>query len=155
MTNRTINPPRIYSEWAEILDMLKSKTDDVAVLSALQQGTIEWQSGVAERFASKLIDTINSRMNAATDKFQKDLNNARGHEGSVIQALLALRKEMAFLAQAINLPVIPINDRNKYQQLVLQQADNIQKSLEDSAKNDRTGKMSSIIKNHKINNFTR
>jgi len=110
MTQETIRPPKIYSEWVELLDMLKAKTDDVEVLQALQQGSIEWQSGVAERFAKKLTDTINARMNAATDRFQKDLNNARGYEGQIVQALLALRKEMKFLSQAINLPAIPEKD---------------------------------------------
>jgi uncharacterized protein YicC (UPF0701 family) len=137
MTHKAIIPPRTYSEWVEALDL----------------GTIEWQSGVAERFAKKLTDTINTRMNAATDKFQKDLNNARGAEGQVIQALLSLRKEMQFLSQAINLPAIPEKDRGQYYQLVRAQADSMQSSLEDSAKKDRSGKMSSIVRNHKVNAF--
>ena len=153
MIQDSIKPPRIYSEWVEVINMLKAKTDDDAVLQALQQGTIEWQSGVAERFANKLIDTINSRMNAATEKFQRDLNNARGHEGQIVQALLGLRKEMLFLSQAINLNAIPQKDRSHYLQLVLKQADSMQLSLEDSAKKDRTGKMSSIVRNHKVNAF--
>jgi len=153
MIRNAINSPKTYSEWVETFDMLKAKTDDGAVLQALHDGTIEWQSGVAERFARKLTDTINARMNAATDKFQRDMSNARGHEGHIVQALLTLRKEMSFLSQAINLPAIPEKDRNQYYQLVLKQADKMQTSLEDSAKNDRTGKMASIVRNHKVNNF--
>jgi len=153
MIQEAIKPPKIYSEWVEALDMLKARTDDAAVLQALQQGTIEWQSGVAERFAKKLTDTINARMNAASDKFQRDLYNARGHEGHIVQALLALRKEMKFISQAINLGAIPEKDRAQYYQLVLKQADNMQASLEDSAKMDRTGKMASIVRNHKVNVF--
>lgn len=146
-----IKTPSVYSEWVEVLDMLKAKTDDAAVLQALQQGTIEWQSGVAERFTKKLTDTINARMNAATDKFQRDLNNAQGHEGLIVQALLALRKEMSFLSKSINLPAIPEKERTQYYQLVLKHADSIQASLEDSAKKERTGKLASIVRNHKVN----
>ena len=153
MMNGGIKPPAIYSEWVETLDMLEAKTDDADVLQALRQGTIEWQSGVAERFAKKLTGVINARMNAATDKFQRDLNNAHGQEGPLVQALLALRKEMSFLSQAINLPAIPEKDREQYHQLVIKQADAMQTSLEDSAKSDRTGKMSSIVKNHRVNAF--
>jgi hypothetical protein len=153
MTQNAIKSPKTYSEWAEIFDMLKSKTDDNAVLQALHGGTVEWQSGVAERFAKKLTDTVNARMNAATDKFQRDMNNARGHEGHIVQALLALRKEMNILSQAVNLPAIPDNDRDRYYRLVLTQADKIQASLEDSAKKDRSGKMASIVRNHKVNAF--
>lgn len=153
MTQKTIKPPRTYSEWVETLDLLKARTDDAAVLQALQQGTIEWQSGVAERFAKKLTDSINARMNAASDKFQKDLSFSRTQEGQIIQALLALRKEMSFLFQAINLPAIPENDRVQYCQLVREQAEYMQAALEDSAKKDRTGKLGSIIRNHKVNTF--
>lgn len=148
-----ITPPRTYAEWVTILDMLKNKTDDQDVLAAMQRGTVEWQSGVAERFAKKLIDTINYRMNAATDKFQKDMTRAGGQERNLVQALMSLRRELSFLAQAINLPALPDKDRQHYLSLVLSQADNVQASLEDSAKRDRTGKLASIIRNNKVNAF--
>lgn len=149
----SIAPPKTYAEWATVLDMLKDKTDDEAVLDAMLKGTIEWQSGVAERFAKKLIDVINFRMNAASDKFQVEMNRARGQERAIVQALLGLRKEMCFLAKAINLPAIPEKDRCQYYQLVLSQADSMQSSLEESAKKDRTGKLASIVRNNKVNSF--
>ena len=92
-------------------------------------------------------------MNVASDKFQNDLLKSHGYEGAIIQAILSLRKEMAFLAEAINLPVIPDKERQHYLNLVIEQANSMQKSLEESAKQDRSGKMSSIIRNHKINSF--
>ena len=64
---------------------------------------------------------------------------------------MALRKEMGFLAKAISLPAIPAEDRTQYRRLVLEQADKIQKSLEDSARNDRTGKLASIVRNNRVN----
>lgn len=149
----TFNPPTTYAEWAELLDKLKNKEYDVDVLPALKQGTLVWQSGVAERFAHKLVITINMRMNAATDKFQKDLIRGHGQEGSIVQAILALRKEMAFLHNVINLPAIPEKDRARYCALVRGQADKMQETLEESARKDRSGKMSSIVRNHKVNTF--
>ena len=71
----------------------------------------------------------------------------------MIEALLQLRKEMQFLAKAIALPVIPEQDRNHYHQLVVEQANVMQKSLEETARRDRSGKLSSLIKNHRINEF--
>ena len=53
-----VKTPHTYSEWVAILDMLKERLDDESVLLAMQQGTIEWQTGVAERFAKKLIDAV-------------------------------------------------------------------------------------------------
>lgn len=145
--------PNTYAEWVNVLDMLKMKTDDDEVLIVMQKGTIAWQPGVAERFSKKLIDVINSRMNGASDKFQKDLGRANGEERTIVQALLALRKEMMFLVAAIDLPALPNKERKQYRQLVLEQADNMQSSLEESAKKDRSGKLSSIVRNHKVNEF--
>ena len=153
MIATAIAPPHTYSEWVAVLDMLKAKSDDAAVLEAMLQGTIEWQSGVAERFAKKLVDVINFRMNSASDKFQKEMGRAYGQERTIVQALLALRKEMCFLSKAINLPAIPEKDRNQYHQLVISQANSMQSSLEDSAKKDRTGKLASIVRNNRVNAF--
>ena len=135
------------------MTIFKNKTNDEDVLRAMKAGTIEWQSGVAERFSQKLIDSVNARMNAASDKFQLELSRAYGSEGAIVQAILALRKEMAFLSKAIDLAVLPEKDRQYYVNLVFEQANSMQKSLEDSAKNDRSGKLSSIIRNHKVNSF--
>lgn len=153
MIATAITPPHTYSEWVAVLDMLKAKSNDDFVLEAMLQGTIEWQSGVAERFVKKLIDVINFRMNSASDKFQKEMSRAYGQERVIVQALLGLRKEMCFLAKAINLPVIPEKDRQQYHQLVINQANSMQSSLEDSAKKDRTGKLSSIVRNNRVNAF--
>lgn len=148
-----ITAPHTYSEWSNVLATFKERVNDTDVLAAMKAGSIEWQSGVAERFSKKLIDAVNARMNMASDKFQKDMNRAGGNEGAIIQAILALRKEMVFLADAINLPALPDAERQHYVNLVLEQANNMQKSLEDSAKMDRSGKMSSIVRNHKVNSF--
>lgn len=148
-----VKTPHTYAEWAAVLDMLESSENDESVLLAMQGGTVEWQAGVAERFSKRLINAINHRMNAATDKFQRNMSRSQGQERAIVQALLALRKEMRFLAQAINLPALPDADRQHYHQLVLNQADSIQRSLEDSAKKDRSGKLASIVRNNRVNSF--
>lgn len=149
-----IPTPHTYSEWVDILTVFKNRTDDEDVLTAMQSGTVEWQSGVAERFSKKLVDAVNFRMNNATDKFQKDISRAQGRgESAIIQAIISLRKELIFLVKAIDLPALPDSERNHYRNLVIEQADKIQKSLEDSARTDRSGKISSIVRNHKVNTF--
>ena len=69
----------------------------------MKAGSIQWQSGVAERFSRKLIEAVNFRMNVAWISFQKDLSRSHGQEGAIVQAII-LKKEMAFLANAIDLP---------------------------------------------------
>ena len=149
----SIVAPTTYAEWANILDLLKNRVDDESVLNAMQAGTIEWQSGVAERFSRKLIDTINGRLNESTDKFQKEMSRSHGQESAIVRALFALRKELMFLTHAINLQAIPEKERKQYCELVRAQANQIQSSLEDSAKKDRTGKLSSIVRNNRVNAF--
>ena len=148
-----ISAPHTYSEWVKVLTLFKDKVDDEEVIKAMKAGTIEWQSGVAERFSKKLIDAVNTRMNDASDKFQKELTRSNGQESAIVRALLSLRKEMAFLSQALSLPVLPDKDRQHYVNLVIEQANAMQKSLEDSARSDRSGKLSSIIRNNKVNVF--
>lgn len=153
MLSTTIIPPTTYSERISLLNMFKERKDDQAILDAMQQGTIEWQAGVAERFSRKLIDAINFRMNAATDRFQTEMGRSNGQEHNIVQALLALRKELIFLSKAICIQAIPENERQQYYQLVVEQAQNIQNSLENSAKKDRSGKLASIIRNNRVNVF--
>lgn len=150
---KMIQTPNTYSDWTKVLDIFKSKQNDEDVLQAMQQGALEWQSGVAERFSKRLVDSVNARMNAASDKFQRDMSNARGGEGAIVQALLGLRREMAFLVKAVDIPALPEEYRKQYVQLVIDQADKMQSSLEDTAKKDRSGKMSSVVRNHKVNAF--
>ena len=146
--------PHTYAEWVIVLSALKSKSDDERVIAAMYNGTLSWQSGVAERFSDKLFDAVNYRLNEATDKFQLEIGRAGGQEHILVAAILALRKELKFLLKCMNLPVIPEKDRSAYCNLVYEQADRIQKSLEDSAKRDRSGKLASIIRNNKVTAFS-
>lgn len=153
MIKSGILPPHTYAEWISILDMLKNKTNDEDVLQAMCNGTVEWQSGVAERFSKKLIAVVNYRINSATDKFQREMEWAQGREKDVVQALFALRKELFFVSKVMNLPALPEKERQQYYQLVIDQANSIQSSLEDSARSDRSGRLASIIRNNKVNAF--
>lgn len=140
----------IYSEWVDILNILKNRTNDEEVLEVMKKGTIEWQSGVAERLTKRLINIVNERMQYAIDKYQSvKYYDERGF----IQSLLNLRKELKFLSEVLNIAIIPEKDREQYRDLVVNQANIIQNSLEESAKNDHSGKLLSIVKNHRVNNF--
>lgn len=147
----SIKVPNTYADWSDILDKFKARENDKELLEAMKKGTLEWQSGVAERFSNKLIETINFRLNYATDKFQKEIGRIKNSEDEIVYSLISLRKELSFLSDAINLNVIPEKDRSQYIELVKKQADIIQKSLEDSSKSDRTGKLTSLIKNNRVN----
>lgn len=149
-----IQVPHSYAQWAELLTMIKNNTDNQEVLQAMQQGTLQWQSGVAERFSQRLSDTINTRYNAAIDKMQKDFSRAHGQEMATVQALLTFRKEASFLIKVVDLPALPETERKQFIKIMRENIEETQKNLEDSAKKiDRTGKMSSLVRNNRVDNI--
>ena len=144
--------PKTYAEWSALLEQFRRHEDDVVLLQAMRQGTLFWQVGVAERFSQLLVDVVNERMNAAEKAFQQKRSRSAGSERLIIDALLSLRKEMQLLVSIMELPVIPQELRIQYVKLVQDQVDKIQASMEDSArKTDRSGKLSSILRNHPVN----
>ena len=139
--------PKIYADWVKVFELLKSCEDDENVLNLMQEGTIVWQSGVAERFLKRLVDTINFRLDRATDNFQKARQT---DENEIIQSLMQLRKELQFILKTVDLNAIPVKEKKELRNMIINQSNSIQESLEKSAESDRTGKLSSIIKNNKV-----
>ena len=139
--------PKIYADWVKVFELLKSCEDDENVLTLMQEGTIVWQSGVAERFLKRLVDTINFRLDRATDNFQKARQT---DENEIIQSLMQLRKELQFILKTVDLNAIPVKEKKELRNMIINQSNSMQESLEKSAESDRTGKLSSIIKNNKV-----
>ena len=139
--------PKIYADWIKVLDVLKSAEDDEAILPLMQEGEIVWQSGVAERFLRKLVDTVNFRLNKATDNFQK---SRQTDENEIIQSLMQLRRELQFILKAVDINAIPVKEKMELRNMIINQSNSIQGSLEKSSESDRSGKLSSIIKNNKV-----
>ena len=139
--------PKIYADWIKAFDVLKSGEDDEAILPLMQEGEIVWQSGVAERFLRKLVDTVNFRLNKAIDSFQK---SRQSDENEIVQSLMQLRRELQFILKAVDINAIPVKEKMELRNMIINQSNSIQESLEKSAESDRTGKLSSIIKNNKV-----
>ena len=139
--------PKIYADWIKVFDILKSGEDDEAILPLMQEGEIVWQSGVAERFLRKLVDTVNFRLNKAIDNFQK---SRQSDENEIVQSLMQLRRELQFMLRVVDINAIPVKEKTELRNMIINQSNSIQESLEKSAESDRTGKLSSIIKNNKV-----
>ena len=139
--------PKIYADWIKVFDILKSGEDDEAILPLIQEGEIVWQSGVAERFLRKLVDTVNFRLNKAIDNFQK---SRQSDENEIVQSLMQLRRELQFMLRVVDINAVPVKEKMELRNMIINQSNSIQESLEKSAESDRTGKLSSIIKNNKV-----
>ena len=139
--------PKIYADWIKVFNTLKSGEDDEAILPLMQEGEIVWQSGVAERFLRKLVDTVNFRLNKAIDNFQK---SRQSDENEIVQSLMQLRRELQFMLKVVDINVIPVKEKMELRNMIINQSNSIQESLEKSSESDRSGKLSSIIKNNKV-----
>ena len=139
--------PKIYADWIKVFDILKSGEDDEAILSLMQEGEIVWQSGVAERFLRKLVDTVNFRLNKAIDSFQK---SRQSDENEIVQSLMQLRRELQFMLRVVDINAVPVKEKMELRNMIINQSNSIQESLEKSSESDRSGKLSSIIKNNKV-----
>ena len=139
--------PKIYADWIKVFDILKSGEDDEVILPLMQEGEIVWQSGVAERFLRKLVDTVNFRLDKAIDNFQK---SHRSDENEIIQSLMQLRRELQFMLKVVDINAIPVKEKTELRNMIINQSNSIQESLEKSSESDRSGKLSSIIKNNKV-----
>ena len=139
--------PKIYADWIKVFNVLKSGEDDEVILPLMQEGEIVWQSGVAERFLRKLVDTVNFRLDKAIDNFQK---SHRSDENEIIQSLMQLRRELQFMLKVVDINAIPVKEKTELRNMIINQSNSIQESLEKSSESDRSGKLSSIIKNNKV-----
>ena len=139
--------PKIYADWIKVFDILKSGEDDETILPLMQEGEIVWQSGVAERFLRKLVDTVNFRLNKAIDSFQK---SRQSDENEIVQSLMQLRRELQFMLKVVDINTVPVKEKMELRNMIINQSNSIQESLEKSSESDRSGKLSSIIKNNKV-----
>ena len=77
-----IAPPNTYAQWTALLRQFTEGRSDDDLLHAMRAGTLAWQSGVAERFAQRFANALNVRLNAASDRFNRDMQNASDERGS-------------------------------------------------------------------------
>ena len=139
--------PKIYADWIKVFNTLKSGENDETILPLMQEGEIVWQSGVAERFLRKLVDTVNFRLNKAIDNFQK---SHQSDENEIVQSLMQLRRELQFMLKVVDINAVPVKEKTELRNMIINQSNSIQESLEKSSESDRSGKLSSIIKNNKV-----
>ena len=64
---------------------------------------------------------------------------------------MQLRRELQFILKAVDINAIPVKEKMELRNMIINQSNSIQESLEKSAESDRSGKLSIIIKNNKVN----
>lgn len=144
-------PPVAYAEWVRLLSLVKARQNDAEAVEAMKKGTLAWQAGVADRFVKKLMEAVNARLNMATDSFQLEMKKKNLQEGDIARSLIALRRELRFVADAADLPALPEKERAEIRELIAGQAGKIQASLEESARSLRGGgRMLDLIRKNRV-----
>ncbi|WP_211654843.1 hypothetical protein [Planococcus alpniumensis] len=148
-----MKPPATYTEWLDFLESMKSEQIDEETIAAMEQGSIEWTPGVAERFVQKIYDVMDLKLKSASNQFQLALNRSGNEETLMVGSILTLRKRLSFCLRFAKLPAFPNEVQRALEQVVREFAESAQNSLTDSAKTDRTGHLRLLIKNNPITGF--
>jgi len=125
------NSPRVYAEWLPLLDRFREGDD--SALPAMQSGTIDWTSGVAERWTTQVSNAMTARLQALSRQLQTGLNRSTNTFG-VSRSMIDARRALAALRALASLPCAPENVRNHLTAELERFIAQVQESLEKSAR---------------------
>ncbi|MED1951746.1 hypothetical protein [Brevibacillus centrosporus] len=148
-----MKPPVTYAEWLACLDAFVEGTRDEELLLQMQNGSIEWTRGIAERMTQRLFETIETRLKQTSELLDRELKRSNGDETALVKSLLTARRRLAVIKKLTELPAFPQQVRDSLFSILQTYAKDTQKSLEDSAKADRTGQLRMLIKNNSLTVF--
>ncbi len=148
-----MSPPATYAEWVACLERLHEENSDEDVLAAMEHGTLTWTSGVADRFVTRLADTVDHRLKRAADFLSRDLSRTRGNTAHLTNAILSARRRIAVVMRLAQLPILPGDVQQQMTEIVSGYAESAQKAMEESAKQDRSGKVLSLLRSNAISNL--
>lgn len=144
--------PDSYAQWSECLERLSSGLEDEACLLCMAAGKLSWTGGVATLFADRLGQEVNARLRRCSDGLTRDLKST-GDESSVVRAIMNARQALFFLDRLVNIPAFPEVIRTHWTDEVKKFAQRAQKTLEDSARSDRTGRLVVLLRNNNLERY--
>lgn len=141
--------PRTYVEWSACLERFETGLDDQATIAVMRQGTLSWSSGVAELFSERLSAMLSVRLQRCSDQMSRQLQSG-ADEVAVVRAMTNARHILANLSVLATLEAFPEVLTSHVSKELKLYAERTQKSLEDSAKSDRSGRLASLIRNNSL-----
>jgi len=144
--------PTNYAEWVNCLEFLKTATRNNEYIDIIKKGTIEMDENLLYKFIDNLDNLFAHRLTVSIDKFINLLNSGVNDNNIFVMHLLEVRKEFNYLYKLCDLNVLPEENRNMFKKTIKEQADLMQKTLEDKTLNaDRTGLLRSQVRNNPVN----
>ena len=147
--------PEIYAEWCEIFDKIEQweiGQQNADIVNAMEQGSIRWVSGVAERVTQRLLNLINRRLTKLQNFFNRRLSMAHSNF-EIEQLLIMFRKELLLIKKLESLKMLPESLRNSLTSDLLSYAKKTQQTLEDNSRKDLTGMFKRLLLNNRIDNI--
>lgn len=141
--------PSTYSEWSDCIDAIESGEQDDDVVLAMSRGTLNWNSGVATLFSERISGAFNVRLQRCADRMERDFKTG-GDETTVVHAMLDTRRTLTLLHRVATIPSFPNMLREHLVGEIRRYAERVQQSLEDSAKYDRSGRLTSLMRNNSL-----
>lgn len=144
--------PTTYAEWSACLDVFEAGGDDDAALAAMRAGSLSWTGGVAPLFARRISATMDTRLKRIADDMSRALRFG-GDTTVLSRVMLDARQKLASVYRLASLPNFAEELRVSLERQVTQYAETTQRSLEDSAKEDRSGRLASTIRHCSLVQF--
>jgi len=146
-----MRPPKHYSDWVAYFDMIMEEKEPFhQILDVLEEGTLEWTHGVAEKMISGTYKVLEFKLKQITRSFQTELSGAHGEEHRTVASIVNARSRFQGVKRICELTIFPEDVSKMLLEVVDQYIDGSQQSLLASAKEDRTGYLSSIVNHNKL-----
>lgn len=145
--------PETFAEWCELFDEFKERINDEQNLKYAYSGSFDPSVDTAEMWAEAFLAAVNERLKLAQKRFERDYSHARS-DIEIQSSLSSLKRELKLIYKFMCMPCIEkIESLDGCCDIVTNAAKNIETSLLDSAKADRSGKLAVFVRNARISRF--
>ncbi|MDF2925393.1 MAG: hypothetical protein K0R57_4307 [Paenibacillaceae bacterium] len=145
--------PVIYADWVRCFDAFAAGDEDEQTLLLMEQGTIDWTTGIDSKMTERLYQLLEKRLKQASEQMHLEFSRNQQTDDHVVRALLNARRRFAVLLRLVSLKAYPPEIRAALKHTLNSYVIDSQSALEKSAAADRTGHLSMLIRNNPLTNY--
>lgn len=133
------------------MDSLVEEPFNESYINQILNGKFEMTPVMAPKFTQRYGEMLNSLYEKGIDAFQSEFKHTKGMEAAIVKALGTQKSRLKLMIDLCSLEFFTDEIKTSFKDMILKAANQMQSSLEDSVKHDRTGKLLWLIKNNAIN----
>lgn len=133
------------------MDSLVKEPFNEYYISQILDGSFEMTPVMAPKFTHRYGEMLNNLYEKGIDAFQSEFKNTRGMETAIVKALGTQKSRLITMVDLCSLDFFTDEIKSGFKDMIMKAANQMQSSLEDSVKHDRTGQLQWLIKNNAIN----